>query len=244
MKSFTLASVIILICSVGLFAQSGMRILGGGAVTVNGNTVITTSPFACGTPLIDVRNGKAYNTVQIGTQCWFAQNLNIGTRIDGITDQTNNTLAEKYCIDNLESNCDIYGGLYQWNESMQYSTVEGAQGLCPGGWHLPTDAEWSALTTYLGGEDIAGGKMKEAGTSHWTSPNSGATNSSGFTALPGGSRTNFGNFNFVHGNAAIWSSTQRDVTFTWYRDLYYDYEGVYHYDAGKTTGLSIRCLKD
>ena len=97
--------------------------------------------FHCGLPLSDSRDGQIYNTVQIGTQCWMAENMNIGTRINGSGDQTNNGTIEKYCYDDNEANCDTNGGLYQWNEMMQYTTMEGAQGICPAGWHIATDAE-------------------------------------------------------------------------------------------------------
>jgi uncharacterized protein (TIGR02145 family) len=131
--------------------------------------------------------GQTYNTVQIGNQCWFRENLNIGNRIDASQNQSNNNIIEKYCYNDLESNCDIYGGLYTWDEMMQYSSHENVQGICPPGWHLPSDFEWRTLTDYLGGRSIAGGKMKESGLKHWNDPNYGATNESGFTARPGGS---------------------------------------------------------
>ena len=116
-------------------------------------------------------NGKTYNAVFIGLQCWMDENLNTGTMIDGTADQTNNSIVEKYCYSNLGSNCDIYGGMYQWAEAVQY--LNGAtntaswnpvptgpvQGICPAGWHVPSDDEWTTLTTYLGGTITAGGKM-------------------------------------------------------------------------------------
>jgi uncharacterized protein (TIGR02145 family) len=142
---------------------------------------IAEDPFLCGTAVS--HGGKNYQTVQIGTQCWFKENLNIGTRINGSQDQTNNGVIEKYCYDDNEANCNTYGGLYQWDELMQYVTTQGAKGLCPDGWHIPTDAEWTTLTTYPGGESVAGGKMKS--TSGWYN-NGNGSNSSGFTALPGG----------------------------------------------------------
>jgi len=136
----------------------------------------------------------------IGTQCWFKENLNVGTMINGTHNQTNNSVIEKYCYNNLTSNCDIYGGLYQWGEMVQYLNgtsntttwnpppTGNVQGICPTGWHIPKDAEWTVLTTYLGGVSVAGGAMKETGNAHWSSPNTGATNSSGFTALGSGLR--------------------------------------------------------
>jgi hypothetical protein len=104
--------------------------------------------FACGMKMTDPRDGKKYATIKIGTQCWMAENLNVGTRITGDVWPSQNTpteIIEKYCYDDQESNCDIYGGMYTWNELMQYSTTEGVQGICPEGWHLPTDAEWCVL---------------------------------------------------------------------------------------------------
>ena len=141
-------------------------------VTTLNQTTSDCGPSCSGTVTY---GGETYNTLQIGTQCWMKENLNIGTRINGSQEQTDNIVIEKYCYNDLDSNCNIFGGLYQWNELMQYVTIEGAQGLCPTGWHLPTHAEWSILTVYLGNMLIAGGKMKstgtlEAGTGLWYSP--------------------------------------------------------------------------
>jgi uncharacterized protein (TIGR02145 family) len=190
--------------------------------------------------------GQTYNTVYIGNQCWFKENLNVGTMIPGANNQTNNGTIEKYCYLNNPVNCATYGGLYQWNEMMQYVTIQGAKGICPTGWHVPTDAEWTTLTTYLGGASVAGGKMKEAGTSHWLSPNTGATNSSGFTALPGGDRGYSGNFYNLTYAAFFWSSSQFefDATHAWLRDLDYNYEVVYRVNYGKPYGFSARCVQD
>ena len=204
----------------------------------------TITSFSCGNPITDPRDGKTYNTVQIGTQCWFAQNLNVGTKINGNIEQTNNSIIEKYCYADLESNCDIYGGLYQWNEMMQYVTTPGVQGICPTGWHIPTHGEWTILTDFLGGESVAGGKMKEAGYVHWSSPNTGATNSSGFTALPGGNRDINGNFYNLTNYAFFWSSSQFDATIAWYRYLDVSNEYVYRDNNDKTYGFSGRCVQD
>ena len=105
------------------------------------NGTLTIEDF-CG-PFIDARNNKLYQTILIGEQCWMKENLNIGEIINGTQEQTNNSIIEKYCHDNIGTNCDIYGGLYQWDEVMQYLTNEGVQGICPQGWHIPTDAEWT-----------------------------------------------------------------------------------------------------
>ncbi|RLD49963.1 MAG: hypothetical protein DRJ05_20260, partial [Bacteroidetes bacterium] len=164
--------------------------------------------------------GQLYNTVQIGDQCWLRENLNIGTMINGSTNQSSNATIEKYCYNNTASNCDTYGGLYQWNEMMQYSTTEGAQGICPDGWHIPTDVEWCLLQQYLDesatdcdppvdwpvGIDAAG-HIKMMGSTYWTFPNMAATNSSGFTAMPGGkvSSNTFDAFNL---RGYFWTSTE------------------------------------
>ncbi len=169
----------------------------------------TTLPeivWECGDTIVDTRDNQKYATVQIGTQCWMAQNLNTGNRIASTSEQTNNATIEKYCYNNDPENCSVFGGLYQCNEMMQYSSTPGVQGICPTNWHLPTDVEWTSLTTYLGGESVAGGKMKETGLAHWQSPNAGATNSSGFSALPGGSYGG-GSFYRLGSNGYWWSST-------------------------------------
>ena len=203
----------------------------------------TLADWYCGNPIIDSRDGQSYNTVQIGTQCWMAENLNIGTRIDGSGNQTDNSTIEKYCYSDNTSNCDIYGGLYQWDEMMQYVTTEGVQGICPSGWHLPTDAEWTILTTFHGVESVAGGKMKETGTTHWNAPNTGATNSNGFTALPGGYRDTDGSFYELTGSAGFWSSSE-DGTDAWARYLFYDDEAVHRFPDAQAYGISVRCVRD
>ena len=207
-------------------------------------TFTTQSVFNCGIDSINY-SGQYYTTVFIGTQCWFQENLNVGTRINGSQDQSDNSIIEKYCYNDLESNCDVYGGLYLWNEMMQYSTTPGVQGICPTGWHLPTDGEWTTLTDYLGGISVAGGKMKETGTAHWSPPNTGATNSSGFTALPGGYRNYVGSFNYLTYNAFFWSSSHYGATSAWSRSLYYNFEYVTRdYYNNTLYGFSVRCLQN
>jgi|GEM_PF-2236667 len=213
--------------------------------TSYGNQIsFTTLSWTCGTNFTDPRDNKIYGTVQIGTQCWMKQNLNIGSRISGSTGQSNNGVIEKYCYNNSESNCTTYGGLYQWNEMMQYSTTPGVQGICPPGWHIPTDAEWTTLTTYLGGESVAGGKMKEAGTAHWSSPNTGASNSSGFTAFPGGRRNTDGSFYNLSYVGNFWSSSVSVASYAWSQILGYNDAVVIRGGSNKSYGFSVRCLKD
>lgn len=204
----------------------------------------TISSFTCGSSFIDQRDGKTYTTIQIGTQCWMKQNLNIGSLINGTSNQTNNGSIEKYCYNNSESNCDVYGGLYQWNEMMGYTSTPGMQGICPTGWHLPTDAEWTTLTTYLGGVSLAGGKLKEEGTTHWISPNTGATNSSGFTGLPGGYRDTDNLFYTIGSYGFWWSSSIYNSYNVWYRYLWYNNRNITGTYILKEVGNSVRCLKN
>jgi uncharacterized protein (TIGR02145 family) len=244
---------LLLLASVKLFAQGNITIHSGAQLTVNGNLEIIPV-WTCGSPVTDIRDGRSYNTVQIGTQCWMKQNLNIGTKIAGASNQTNNSIIEKYCYNDDENNCNTYGGLYQWDEAMQYSAIEGAQGICPSGWHLPTDAEWCTMTQYLDptvncgitgwSGTNAGGKMKETGVAHWASPNTGATNSSGFTALPGGNRNNNGTFSDLAGTAQFLSSSQVGSSGEWGRYLNSLSGSVYRYTGIKTYGYSVRCIKD
>jgi len=228
------------------FTVTATTATGTGAASAASNSVTPLAPFVCGiSSIIDSRDGKEYPTVQIDAQCWMAKNLNVGTRIDVY--QTNNGIIEKFCYSNLESFCDVFGGLYQWNETMQYSTTPGTQGICPIGWHLPTDDEWTTLSNYLEGESVAGGKMKETGLNHWTSPNTGATNSSGFTGIAGGFFNSYNNAYSNYGPGAyFWSTTQVSPGGNaWSRGLNYITTTLSRQDFSlQANGLSVRCLKD
>jgi uncharacterized protein (TIGR02145 family) len=224
-----------------------------GATTL---TATTTACWSCGDNLTDSRDGKSYETVQIGTQCWMKENLNVGTRIDGGSDQANNGTIEKYCYNNDPELCSEYGGLYQWDEMVQYSIGSGnssswnpattvtVQGICLSGWHIPSYDEWGTLNTFLGGSMVAGGKLKDTTYVHWAMPNMGASNLSGFTALPGGARTDGGNFIYMSGRGIFWASTQYsdDSGYIFYL-LYNDDDFHYGYEP-ETSGISVRCLKD
>jgi uncharacterized protein (TIGR02145 family) len=214
-------------------------------------TVSTTLPSGSpcpGMPTV-VYGGQTYNTVQIGTQCWLKENLNIGTMVPGTQNQTNNSIIEKYCYNNLESNCAIYGGLYKWNEMMQYVTNAGAQGICPSGWHIPTDAQWTTVTTFLGGTSVAGGKMKttgtiQAGTGLWNSPNTSATNESGFSAVPAGYRSIDVTFKHLGNEEFWWSSTESSTSNAWRRWVGYNGGSVSRTSDYKSYGFSVRCIRD
>lgn len=202
--------------------------------------------------------GQLYNTVLIGDQCWLRENLNIGTMIDGSLEQTNNATIEKYCNNNETSNCDIYGGLYQWNEMMEYVTTEGAQGICPAGWHIPTNLEWCILEQFLdeatiicdplppyGGGIDAAGHLKMVGSTYWNFPNMAATNSSGFTAMPGCIRTTSGNFWVPGTNSYFWTSTEANSISAKARRLMFAYAYVMWISGyDKNNGYSARCIKD
>jgi len=219
---------------------------GGGVFTIVSTiTQVGYSPTFCGVEFLDMRNGEIYPTVKIGNQCWFAKNLNIGTLVQEIETQTNNNNIEKYCHENNNLNCSEYGGLYLWDEMMNYTTIEGDQGICPGGWHIPSDSEWTTLEEFLGGPNIAGGKLKEMGFDHWIEPNTGATNTSGFTALPGGVRSPSGFVGSPGYAGNWWSSTQLyDPSLVWYRYFYYSHGISSRYSETKDNGYSVRCLKD
>ena len=186
-------------------------------------------------------------TVVIGTQQWMGNNLDVtnyrnGDPIPYVTDATEwaGLTTGAWCYYNNDpANGNLYGKLYNWH------AVNDPRGLAPLGWHVPTDAEWTTLTTTLGGTSAAGGKMKMAGTTRWTTPNTGATNSSGFAGLPGGGRYGLGTFNFFGGYGYWWSSTEGDTTNAWYRYLYYGFSNVDRFiTINKAYGFSVRCLRD
>jgi len=187
--------------------------------------------------LLDIRDSAVYNTVMIGTKWWMAENLQF--YVDSGTwyyanDSTNNV---------------EYGRLYNWNTAMagadsSSTNPSGVQGICPSGWHIPSDAEWTDLTTQLGGISVAGGKMKEEGLGHWFPLNTGATNESGFTALPAGERLTAGGFQNQTSQATFWSTTQNTGTDAWCRRLMYNSVVAGRSSYNKTMGFSVRCLKD
>ncbi len=200
--------------------------------------------ITCGDTFTDLRDGQIYNAVQIGDQCWMGENMNIGTMIYSTEEMTDNGIIEKYCYNNVSANCEIYGGLYQWNEMMGYCATAGVQGICPAGWHLPTDEEWTIITDFLGGELVAGGKMKEIGTTHWNPPNTAATNESGLTTLPGGYLNSNGSF-LNQGNLGYWlSSTELSSSNAWSRIMSYYFGLVFRGGGNKADGFSVRCIKD
>jgi uncharacterized protein (TIGR02145 family) len=217
--------------------------------------------WSCGEPIVDDRDGQSYNTALIGEQCWLAENMNIGTMIISSGPgqlQTDNGIFEKYCYDNIPVNCDIYGGLYEWREAMQYTTDRSPQGICPEGWHFASDAEWKTLEGTVDSQfgvgnpewddigwrgDDAGANLKETGTVHWLSPNN-ATNMSGFTALGCGSRDEEGTFDYIQFLGMFHTSTQSGESTNITRGMRHDHTGVHRYDLyDVNAGRGVRCLK-
>jgi uncharacterized protein (TIGR02145 family) len=188
---------------------------------------------------------QTYHTIQIGTQCWLKENLNIGTRIDGNIYQTNNSIIEKHCYNDVEDSCTVYGGLYQWDEAMQYVTTSGARGICPEGWHIPAVTEWDVLRDYLGGQSVAGGKMKETGTRFWESPNTGAINSSGFSDRGAGTYrpAGYNYYYLVRQSGIFWTSTGTGYNAT-RRDTYNSSAELSPYTCEYYHSFSVRCIKD
>lgn len=215
-------------------------------------------------------DGNTYGTIQIGDQIWMQENLEVihysdGTPIQLVEDneawEALGHEEKAYCwYYNNISNKDIFGGLYTWAAAMNgaessNTTLSYIQGVCPDQWHLPSDLEWTQLEIHLGmsqaeadelytrGTD-EGGKLKEIGTTLWAAPNVGATNESGFSALPGSGRLPDGTFGDNKYFGRWWSSSESNIYNAWFRYLSADHAGVYKYDGLKREGFSVRCIKD
>ena len=274
----------------GIVSQAG-----SGSITVTGLTngrayrfsVTATSSFGTGaaselsnsaTPLGPlIYNGDTYNMVSIGKQIWLSRNLNTtkyndGTAIPNITDGTgwiNSTTGATCIFNNSAANAAIYGRLYNWyavdNNDATKVASNGGKNICPAGWHVPSNEEWTELQVNLGGDLVAGGKLKEVGTTHWTTPNTGADNSSGFTALPGSYRDDNGEFpsptslsgrtTDLIGQVAFWWSKTPDTAvsishsttsnaFSWYIKYNNSQFNNGYQSFSKIKGQSVRCLSD
>ncbi|NBY29252.1 MAG: hypothetical protein EBQ67_00120 [Sphingobacteriia bacterium] len=254
-----------LISSTTYYARSYAKNSNG--VVVYGNEVSFTTTASLpglrcpGTPTVTDIDGNVYNTVQIGTQCWTQSNLkvskyrngdNIPTGLSGA--QWSSTTSGAYAIYNNDPvNDALYGKLYNWY------TVNDSRGLCPTGWHVPSDVEWNLLVKYLDSNadtvcvncwqsSTAGGALKSTAMQPtpggWNSPNTGATNSSGFTAPPSGLRNSLGVFDIMSDFGCWWSSSVSSASNAWYRFLNYDYSDVNRSNGTRADGFSVRCLKD
>ena len=235
-------------------------VLESGILDAPGSNRTCTFQFATniscpGIPVVEYE-GQIYHTIQIFSQCWLKENLNVGIMIDGSQDQTDNGIKEKHCYDDDPANCSIYGGLYAWDEMMQYSSQQGIQGICPPGWHLPADEEWKvvegATDSLFGigdpewdifsssrGYDV--GKNLKA-TNHWAG-NGNGVDLYGFSGLPGGYRGGMNYFDYLTDDGWWWSSTAISDILAWDRTLdsgpevfrAQDYQGI---------GISVRCLRN
>jgi len=214
--------------------------------------------FVCGNAV--VYSGKSYATVLIGSQCWFKENLNVGTTIiPPGTMPTNNGIIEKWCngsdsaIHTTSGDCAVYGGLYSWNEAMGYVTTPGAQGICPAGWHIPTDAEQYTLENYLKdsgqpcdpnrNESDTGASSCATAASKLSLFTSGGNNSSGWTGLLAGFRMYDSYFYYRNYFGYWWSSTQSGGS-AWNRLMWTTSSGVARCVFDKVNGFSVRCIKN
>jgi uncharacterized protein (TIGR02145 family) len=229
------------------------------SVTVSGDTLYlqnggfviipSLSKFNPGVNDID---GNVYKIVTIGSQQWMGQNLKVtkyndGTIIPNVSDGkqwAKLTSGAWAYYKNVIANNEDYGKLYNWY--VVSKAVNGNKNVCPTGWHIPSDAEWTVLTDYLGGENLAGGKMKEMGTTYWKNPNTDATNSSNFTGLPGGYGNPIGSY-FDIGDFGYWWTITESSTFNYealYRSLQFTNGSIGRNSSNKKNGYSIRCLRD
>jgi uncharacterized protein (TIGR02145 family) len=229
-------------------------------------TASTTAFSPCGTTITDI-DGNVYNTVLIGSQCWTKENLRVRRYNNGTAIQFNATGGSGgssstwqnltigahtiYANDSTAtpSNLTKYGYLYNWYAAKGISTTgtiasTDTLNICPTGWHVPTDAEWATLTTELGGESVAGGKMRSTGYAYWNFPNSDATNVSGFSALPGSFRDSDGGFRFIGNYAYFLSTTQSTSNNAWNRNLNTYNGNVGRDNYNKSVGASVRCIRD
>lgn len=269
LKKVSLATFLTFVLSFSsVFAQNDtMYIMKSGVIVgqYNVNTEVDSVIFykptieetTSGT-FIDSRDGNEYNWVKIGDQVWMAENLAYLPSVNMVAHGSEDAAGSYYYVYGYDGtnvadakatdNYATYGVLYNWTAAMDgeassTTNPSGIQGVCPAGWHLPSDAEWTELTDYLGGT-VAGGKLKETGTTHWKSPNTGATNETGFTALPGGLRYSNGTFGRVGYDGDWWSATEIDASLAWYRSMINDYSSVYRSYNYKEVGFCVRCVRD
>ncbi len=192
-------------------------------------------------------DGNSYSTIKIGNQWWMSENLKTTSFRNGEdvpkvagSGAWASTGEAAYCyFENDSVNAEDYGCLYNW-----HATVDGRK-ICPDGWHVPNDDNWTTLMEFLGGEQVAGGKLKQTGTEYWNSPNADATNESGFNALPGGTRSPMSGFFAGLGTTGSWWSTSvQNAEYSYVWGLTSSNGFAAHYDLKKNSGLSVRCVKD
>ena len=248
MKTTLISAVLILsilAAHISVFAQDSSNRPAAGSVslkTLPADSMHRPDSLTCG---LLTYEGQVYHTTKIGIQCWMSENLNVGKWTDGsqMQKEGNNGVIEKYCYGNDFVQCDYWGGLYQWDELMGYLETSGVQGICPPGWHVPSIQDWKSMIRYFGGEALAGGKLKS--TLQWQRPNVGATNSSGFSAYPGGCFDSM---------AQQWHDLYREGYY-WTSEIiskgtavaaYFEFRtsGVQTYEEFQPSALSVRCIKN
>jgi uncharacterized protein (TIGR02145 family) len=196
------------------------------------NIIVQSVPvFVCGNNLTDIRDNKLYPTVQIGSQCWMASNLNFGTTLSSTQDQRDNCVPEKYCYNDNPTNCLNHGGLYQWDELMLFDETPADQGFCPPGWHIPTENNWNTLFATFINNGFAGSPLKYSGYS-------------GFNALLSGARHINKGWDFQGFATFFWSSTTRSDNKAWAHGMNDADPSVSVYPASRVNAFSVRCLKD
>jgi uncharacterized protein (TIGR02145 family) len=194
-------------------------------------TVLSPMPFTCGNSLTDIRDSKVYPTVQIGTQCWMADNLNYGTQIPGASSMRDNCIPEKQCFNDLPALCAQGSALYQWDELMRYHDQAAAQGFCPPGWHIPTESEWTTLFNFYISSGFAGSPLKYSGYS-------------GFNALLNGVRFNQTTWDFNSFATLFWSSTSHGPGKAWAHGMNDYNPSVSYYPSARSNAFPVRCIKD
>jgi len=206
-----------------------------------GKSVITFNPDLAYGSITDIDN-NAYKTIIIGTQTWMAENLktthyNNGTAIPFIPDATtwSSSTTPGYCW--YKNDSVVYGALYNW-----YAASAG--NICPAGWHVPSDDEWTTLTNFINGDSIAGSKLKENGTTHWLNPNSSSTNEGGFTALPGRYINISGTYGNMNRTGYWWALPEASSVDGYFRLMFYNTKNVSRNNSSKTSGFSVRCIKN
>jgi uncharacterized protein (TIGR02145 family) len=194
-------------------------------------TVLNPSAFLCDDLFTDVRDNKQYPTIKLGAQCWMAANLDFGTQVQSTVMQRDNCVSEKYCFNEITTNCTTLGGLYQWDELMQFEDVQSIQGLCPPGWHVPSENEWNTLFLLYNSSGFAGAPLKFSGFS-------------GFNAFLNGIRFDNRNWYFNSFATVLWSSTSHGPSKAWSHAMNTINPSVSFYPANRSNAFYVRCLKN
>ncbi|MGA3013767.1 MAG: choice-of-anchor L domain-containing protein [Bacteroidales bacterium] len=200
------------------------------AATLN-ITVLNPPPFFCNNPVTDVRDNQQYPTVKLGTQCWMAANLNYGSQVPSSSMQWDNCIAEKYCLNDNSAKCSSLGGLYQWDELMQFVTAQSTKGLCPPSWHIPSENEWNELFSLYINNGFAGSPLKYSGYS-------------GFNALLNGIRFDNRNWDFDTFASFFWSSTSQGSYKAWAHAMNSINPSVSYYPSNRSNAFYVRCIKN